>query len=151
MWFMNKIANPFVGLILHSPLHGLMSSALLLITYQGRKSGKEYTLPVQYAIHDQMVYIVPGMAEQKVWWRNLRCGAPVRLTLRGKTVTGQGCVLQNEADAEAIARGLRIYLEKFPATAGIHNIRLGEDGSFNQDDLRRAARTTIVVRVALEH
>jgi hypothetical protein len=47
MWFMNKIANPFVRLILRSPLHGLFSAALLLITYLGRKSAKEYTLPCQ--------------------------------------------------------------------------------------------------------
>ncbi len=47
MWFMNKVANPFVRLILRSPLHGTMSAGLLLITYHGRKSGKEYTLPVQ--------------------------------------------------------------------------------------------------------
>jgi hypothetical protein len=41
MWLMNKIANPFVGWILRSPLDGMMSADVLLITCCERKSGKE--------------------------------------------------------------------------------------------------------------
>ncbi len=82
MWFMNNIANPFVRLILRSPFHRLMSADLLLITYQGRKSGKSYTLPVQYGQRDRTIYIVPGSPEQKTWWRNLRGGLPVQVVLR---------------------------------------------------------------------
>jgi hypothetical protein len=77
MWFMNKFVNPLVRLILRSPLHGLMDGSLLLIIYRGRKSGKDYTLPVQYARDGSTIYIVPGMPEKKTWWRNLRGGAPV--------------------------------------------------------------------------
>ena len=84
MWFMNKIINPLVRLILRSPLHKLVSSTLLLITYHGRKTGREYSLPVQYAQAGKNIYIVPGMPEQKTWWRNLKEAAPVQLTLRGR-------------------------------------------------------------------
>ena len=47
MWLMNHLVNPIVRLILRSPLHRLVSGSILLITYQGRKSGKTYTLRVQ--------------------------------------------------------------------------------------------------------
>jgi hypothetical protein len=67
MWFMNKFANPFVRLILRSPLHGLMSAALLLISYRGRKSGRKYSLPVQYVQDGNQIYIVPDAPEQKTW------------------------------------------------------------------------------------
>ena len=59
MWVMNHFANPIIRLVLRSPLHGLFSGSLALITYRGRKSGKEYTIPVQYVQGGEKVYIVP--------------------------------------------------------------------------------------------
>ena len=84
MWFMNNFANPFVRLILRSPFHGLLRADLLLIKYQGRKSGKYFTLPVQYARCDRTIYILPGSPGQKTWWRNFRTGLPVQVVLHGK-------------------------------------------------------------------
>ncbi len=149
MWFMNKIANPFVRLILRSPLHRMMSAALLLITYRGRKSGKEYTLPVQYAQEGRTIYIVPGMPEQKTWWRSLRGGAPVRLRLAGKNLSAQAEVLEGPAAAEAILPALAVYLKRFPGTAKMYRVRLGADGAPDPDDLRRAAAEGVVVKAQL--
>ncbi len=150
MWFLNKIANPFVRLILQSPLHGIMSAALLLITYRGFKTGKEYTLPVQYVKEGQTIYLVPGMPEKKVWWRNLRGGTPVRLLLAGKPLLGKADLLEGDAAREGIAQALSVYLRRFPAAAKMHHVCLENDGSFNQDSIRQAALSTIVVRVELE-
>jgi len=94
MWFMNKIANPFVRLILRSPLHDWISAAVLLITYHGRKSGKEYTLPIQYVQDGNHIYIIPGYAEKKTWWRNLKGGMDVQLTIKGQTRSGKGILLE---------------------------------------------------------
>jgi deazaflavin-dependent oxidoreductase (nitroreductase family) len=150
MWFRNKIANPFVRLLLRSPLHGMLSAALLLITYHGRKSGKEYTLPVQYVQDDHVIYIVSGEPEQKTWWRNLRGGTPVRLLLAGRTFTGKANILAVDAEAVQIARALGLYLQHFPAAAKMYTVRRQKDGSFNQEDLRRAVASNVIVRVELE-
>jgi deazaflavin-dependent oxidoreductase (nitroreductase family) len=149
MWFMNKIANPFVKLILRSPLHRWMSAAVLLITYRGRKSGKEYTLPVQYVQDGNHIYIVPGYAEKKTWWRNLKGGMDVRLMLKGQTRSGHGILLDHEADAEAILKGFGLYLRRFPPSAKIHNVRIEADGRLNADDLREAVKTIIMIQVKL--
>ena len=149
MWFMNHIANPFVRLILRSPLHGLFSSALLLITYHGRKSGKEYTLPVQYVQDGNNIYIVPGYAEKKNWWRNLEGGMDVQLTLKEITMRGRGIMLEGEADAEEIFKGFGLYLQRFPPSAKIHDVRIEADGRLNPDDLREAVKTIKMVRVKL--
>jgi deazaflavin-dependent oxidoreductase (nitroreductase family) len=146
---MNKILNPLVCMILSSPLHGMMSATLLLITYKGRKSGKEYSLPVQYVQDNRTIYIVVGMPEKKTWWRNLRYGAKVKLWLTGNNVIGDAIVLEGEDEAESIAKALNLYLRRFPPAAKKHGIRLGNDGSFNQDDIRREASSTILVRVNL--
>ena len=47
-WVFKWIMNPAIKLILRSPLHGLMSKRLLLITFTGRKSGKQFTTPLGY-------------------------------------------------------------------------------------------------------
>jgi hypothetical protein len=150
MWFMNKIANPFVRLILRSPFHGMLSAALLLITYHGCKSGKEYTLPVQYALDNKTIYIIPGTPEKKIWWRNLCSSAPVQILLAGKLLSGEANVLEGNNGTELVTRALDFYLQRFPATAKMYNIRTRQDGSFDRDDLRRAASSIVIVRVNLE-
>ena len=149
MWFMNKIANPFVELILRSPLHGLMSAAVLLITYHGSKSGKEYTLPVQYVQDGNHIFIVPGYAEKKTWWRNLKGGMDVLLSLKGRALSGRGFLLEYDADTEEIIQGLGLYFHRFPPSAKIHEVHIGLDGRPDPADLRRAAETVKMIRVNL--
>jgi deazaflavin-dependent oxidoreductase (nitroreductase family) len=149
MWFMNNIVNPLMRLILNSPLHGMMSAGLLLITYRGRKSGKEYTLPVQYAQDGKKIYIIPGMPEQKTWWRNLKGGLPVRLTLRGQVVKGIGIVLEQPGDAAEILAAAELSLKRSAQLAKMYNVRIEADGSLNADDLRKAVEKIIITRVDL--
>ena len=150
MWFMNKIANPFVRLILRSSLHGMLSATLLLITYRGRKSEKEYTLPVQYVQDGNHIYIIPGYEEKKTWWRNLKGGMHVQLTLKGQTLSGYGILLEHETDAEEILKAFSLYLQRFPPSAKIHNVRIEADGRPNLEDTRTASTEIQMISVELE-
>jgi deazaflavin-dependent oxidoreductase (nitroreductase family) len=127
-----------------------MSAALLLITYRGRKSGREFTLPVQYIQDENTVYIVPGYAEKKVWWRNLKDGADVEVTLKGQTRSGRGILLEREADEAKILKAFGLYLRQFPSLAKMHNVRVETDGRFNSDDLRKAAEGIVMIEVILK-
>jgi hypothetical protein len=149
MWFMNNIVNPLMRLILNSPLHGMMSAGLLLISYRGRKSGKEYTLPVQYTQDGKKIYIIPGMPEQKTWWRNLKGGLPVRLTLRGQVVNGNGIILEQPRDAAEILTASELSLKRSAQLARMYGVRIEADGSLNPDDLRKLAEKIIITRVDL--
>ena len=149
-WFMNKIANPFVHLILSSPLNGWMSSSLLLITYQGRKSGKKFTIPVQYVQSDNYLYILPGAADQKIWWRNLRGGAPVEVTLRGNHLQAFAEVLTCDEDSGIIEEALKLFLGRFPAATRLHSIKLHANGTMDEEDLRRASTSVVLVRVHIK-
>jgi hypothetical protein len=148
MWFMNNVANPMVRFILRSPFHKMMSASLLLISYRGRKSGKTFTLPVNYAQAGRTIYIVPAMHEQKTWWRNLRGGAPVTLTLGGKAVGGQALVWEDVPDAMAAA--LEHYARRYPPAAKMYGIRAGADGTYKREDLLKAARSVVVVKVDVD-
>jgi deazaflavin-dependent oxidoreductase (nitroreductase family) len=148
MWFMNKIANPFVRFILRSPFYKMMSATTLLISYRGRKSGKTYTLPVNYVQVGKTIYIIPGMPEKKTWWRNLRDGGAVTLRLNGKSVNGWALVLQG--DVETATEALQHYVKRFPTSAKLHGVRLEADGSLNAEDLHKAAQSIVLVKVDLE-
>src|SRR5688572_17870366 len=63
--------NPFVAAILRSPLHGLLSRRVLLLTFIGRTTGKVFTIPVGYMRERDTFTIVCSHA----WWKNLRGGA----------------------------------------------------------------------------
>jgi hypothetical protein len=85
----NRSGNRVIALLLRSRLHPLVSRQLALITVTGRRSGREHTLPVAYSESDRLLTIPVMWPQRKLWWRNLRDGAPVRLRLRGAERTGQ--------------------------------------------------------------
>jgi hypothetical protein len=84
----NRTGNQLVRGLVSSPLHPLVSRRLTLITVTGRRSGKEYTLPVEYKRDGDRVTIPVMWPQRKLWWRNLQDGAPVRLRLRGSDRSG---------------------------------------------------------------
>jgi hypothetical protein len=86
----NRSGNRAIALILRSPMHAMFSSRLALITVTGRRSGTEHTLPIMYERDGQTVKIPVMWPERKLWWRNLRGGAPVHLRLRGQELAGRG-------------------------------------------------------------
>jgi hypothetical protein len=46
-----RVLNAGVGLLLRSPLHGLVSGRIMLLTVTGRRSGRLFTVPVSYLCH----------------------------------------------------------------------------------------------------
>ena len=96
----NKVANPVVRAVLRSPAHVLLSRRLLLITYTGRRTGAEHTIPVVYREVAGGVAIRVGAPESKVWWRNLRDPAPVRLRIRGKDEGGTDRAVEGSSGVE---------------------------------------------------
>ncbi|MEJ7901511.1 MAG: nitroreductase/quinone reductase family protein [Thermomicrobiales bacterium] len=99
--FLNHVANPVVRALLRSPLHALLSRSVMLITVIGRRSGRSYTLPVQYARQGDAVYVYsPG---DRRWWRNLDEGEPVTARIDNESLTGVGEILRGPAAAAARA------------------------------------------------
>ncbi len=63
-----RVVNKFPALLLRSPLHGLIIGSVLLITFNGRKSGKKYTTPITCLREGDTVL----MTTDSPWWKNLR-------------------------------------------------------------------------------
>src|SRR5882762_1004086 len=101
---MNRTINPVLRRVLRSPVHRLASDRLALITYMGRKSGRQYTIPTFYRDKGGEVTIAVGWPDRKVWWRNLTGeGAPVQLVVRGRELQGHA-VATRQPGHDALVR-----------------------------------------------
>jgi hypothetical protein len=92
VWFLNHIAAPVVRALLRSPLHGLLSGSVLLVTYRGRRSGRGFTLPVQYGRDEDAFVVTVGAPGAKQWWRNFTGPRPAELLVRRRPVAVIGQV-----------------------------------------------------------
>jgi hypothetical protein len=84
--FFNKISNFIMKPLLRSPLHFLAGDNYMLISFTGRKSGTVYTTPVEFKRSGNSLIVFTQ--RKRVWWRNFKGSAPVRLRLRGEDVSG---------------------------------------------------------------
>ena len=101
---MNRTVNPALKSILRSPLHRLASGRVALLTYTGRRSGREYTIPCFYRDKGDEVTVAVGWPERKVWWRNLTGeGSAVQMLIRGEQVRGHA-VATRDPGRDAVVR-----------------------------------------------
>ncbi len=93
-WY-GKLFNKRVAGRLQSSNPGALSKNHLLITFEGRKSGKHYTIPVNYRHTAEGTIVVSTEAR---WWRNLEGGADVNLVLAGESVSGHAVPITDDPD-----------------------------------------------------
>lgn len=135
------IINPIVRFLLRSRIHFFWSRSLMLITFTGRRSGRQFTTPVRYIRDGETVRCFTSAENQ--WWRNLRGGAGVMLRIEGRDAAYHANAVQN--DPQEIKKWLRHYLGLFPQDAAYHDIRMSPDKSPVAEDLEKASRSAILV------
>jgi deazaflavin-dependent oxidoreductase (nitroreductase family) len=94
--------NPLMGLLLRSPFHSRLSKNIMLLTFTGRKSGKQYTTPVGYLQQGDRLTVFTHSS----WWKNLRGGAPVKMYLRGRGRSGRAEVVTAPETVKQMVRAL---------------------------------------------
>lgn len=128
-----KIANPIVSALLRSPLHGVMSNMLMLITYRGRKSGKLFTHPIGYFEWDKDELMAFTSAR---WWVNMLDGRPVTLLLRGQQIEAIPTPIH---ERQEVINGLEEFVKRLGTkTAQRLPIGLPRDREPTRDDLEAA-------------
>ena len=135
--------NPAVLLLLKSPLHWLLSSSVMLITFKGRRSGNTFTTPVRYIEEGGVIRCFTARTNQ--WWRNMREPARVTLLVAGRERTCEMKAIYNEADK--VRRELTKLLKRFPQDAPYYEVELGKNKEPRHGHLERAAEATVLVEV----
>jgi deazaflavin-dependent oxidoreductase (nitroreductase family) len=140
--------NPLFAGLLRSPLHGLLSSALLLLTVTGRKSGRRYDIPVGYQRHGDDLVVMVSEARRKQWWRNYQEPGPVSVRLRGAGRAGR---------AELVAPGSDEFreladqtLRRVPSMRRVFRVDGYDPGEgLRSDQLDRLGEEIAIVRIRL--
>ncbi|MCL4562131.1 MAG: nitroreductase/quinone reductase family protein [Chloroflexi bacterium] len=135
--------NSMMKFMLRSPLHGLVSKSILLITFKGRRSGKSFTTPVSYSQHDGQVTIFTHAG----WWKNLDGHAPVELRLQGRDV--QAMATPVAVDKQAVAAGLIEHLRKVPSDARYYGVAFDDRKNPQPEDVEKASQSVVMINVSL--
>lgn len=120
--------NPVVRGVLRSPLHAAVDKAFLMLHITGRKSGRHYDIPVSYLDLDGHLLAVT----HHVWRANLRGGADIEVTYRGRRQPARAELDENPASVAATLHrlterigmqaakrqfGLDIHVDRMPTVA----------------------------------
>ena len=135
--------NSAMKFVLRSPVHGMVSQTVLLVTFTGRKSGKTYTTPVSYSQSDDLITIFT----HAVWWKNLESDAQVTLRIRGQEFMGLAEPIAR--DKRAVTAGLATHLRKVPGDARWYGVTFDDHGNPRADEVEKAAHTVVMIRVRL--
>ncbi len=100
-----QLGNPVVRRVLHSPFHRILSKHLVVLTVTGRKSGREYAIPIGRHQHGSVLTV----AARGRWRFNLRGGANVRIRIDGREHAAYG---ELEEDPEQVAKAYLALLQR---------------------------------------
>lgn len=135
--------NDFMSWILRSPLHGLLSNGMLLVTVTGRKTGRKITFPVGYYHEGEYLWVITS--RDRTWWKNLRGGAEVSLLLKRKPITA---IAEPDLDEKSVEARMYDYVKYVPQATKPLGIRM-ENGKPNAEDIARTAKDRLFVRIKL--
>lgn len=135
--------NDFMSWVLCSPVHGILSDGMMLLTVTGRKTGQKYKFPVGYYRENGYLWVITS--RDRTWWKNLRGGADVELLLKRKPVAA---FAEPELDENAVEARMYDYIKYVPRAAKPLGIRI-ENGIANAEDIVRTAKDRLFVRLRL--
>jgi hypothetical protein len=139
--------NPGIAWILRSPLHPLVSGALVLLTVTGRRSGRRYAIPVGYQRSGDRLTILVSKAARKQWWRNYLEPRPIDVRLWGRERRGEARVLP--PDSPEFREAMEASLRKIPFLGRQFGIAYRRGQPLAPEQWQRIAREAAVVAIAL--
>lgn len=139
-WLFKRVINPTMRFILRSPLHGLLSDGLALLTFTGRKSGKQFSTPVAYNRLDDKTIMV---MTRSGWWKNFSQGEAITVLVKGKKYQGKPEII---LDKEAVWGYIMRFLQEHhnPRKVGIMNAPETDTAA-----MRKEASDLLAIRITL--
>tara|TARA_Y100001958_G_scaffold157364_1_gene152244 strand:+ start:2537 stop:2971 length:435 start_codon:yes stop_codon:yes gene_type:complete len=141
MKYLFRFINPFVRVILKSPIHFILSHQILLFRVIGRKSKKIYEIPASYAhINDALVCVT---LRENLWWKNFIDIEDQEIYFRGKKINKKISI--NFSDDNFVRTKLKELIEHNPIDAFFAGVKLDRNKVPNSEDLDKAAKLHTVI------
>jgi hypothetical protein len=136
--------NRFIVWLARSRLHRFVSKSIVVLEYIGRRSGKQFAVPVNYAIRvrDGHRRLWISSRRDRVWWRNFRGGNRAEIVLSGKRIPIE---LYSVTDKKEVADGIHEYLQAIPNAARYFGIGLDETGQPTFEDIQKVSADRVMV------
>ena len=138
-----KVANDLIIFLLHSPLHRLISNQLLLLTYTGRKSGKQVSVPLGYVRQGNTILLLTDHA----WYKNVQTNPQVSLRIQGKTYTGSAEVIAD--DKAIVEQEMIFFVKQRPGGARAYGVKMLPSGEPDLETVKQAVRRFTAIRISL--
>jgi hypothetical protein len=126
-----RVVNVPMRFVLGLPFATPLGSRLMLISYQGRNSGKAYRQPVSF-VRDADVLLTPGGGK---WKLNLASGAPIRIRLNGRDLSARPELVR---DPDEVERLLSLMAAKNPSVQRFVAIPSDSEGHLDRTSLNAA-------------
>ena len=140
-WLFRYIINPIMRTILRSPLHGIISNGLSLITFTGRKTGKQFSTPAAYHwIDDNTVMFMT----RSPWWKNFQNGETIQIRIKGKSYSVTPELI---LDKDVVWEYVLQFIERHNGNTRRVGIMVGKDAS--QAEIRAQANEFIAIKANL--
>tara|TARA_Y200000002_G_scaffold357482_1_gene340053 strand:+ start:433 stop:867 length:435 start_codon:yes stop_codon:yes gene_type:complete len=141
MKYLFRFINPFVRVILKSPIHFIISHQILLFRVVGRKSKKIYEIPASYAhINDALVCVT---LRENLWWKNFIDIENQEIYFKGKKINKKISI--NFSDDNFVRVKLKELIQHNPVDAFFAGVKLDRHKVPNSEDLDKAAKLHTVI------
>ncbi|BBX88423.1 hypothetical protein H5U98_25675 [Mycolicibacterium boenickei] len=90
---MLRVVNPALRFMLRTPFAGAARQQFMVLTVRGRKTGRQYAIPLSAHFIDNTLYAMTDAG----WKHNFRDGATAEVLHNGKTATMRGELITDRA------------------------------------------------------
>jgi hypothetical protein len=88
-----RVVNPILSTLLRTPLAGAAREQMMVVSFNGRKSGRRYSIPLSAHRIDNDLYALTSAP----WKTNFRDGATAEVLVGGKTTSMRGELIRDPA------------------------------------------------------
>ncbi|QUR66328.1 hypothetical protein [Mycobacterium spongiae] len=89
-----RLVNPMLGVLLGTPLAGSLRKQLMVMSFTGRKTGRQFSIPLSAHVIDNDLYALTGAVG---WKHNFAGGAATHVLYNGTTTPMRGELIRDRA------------------------------------------------------
>ncbi len=139
-----RLINPPIVRLLHSPMHRALSARIMTVSYQGRKSGKSYRIPVSYYRDGDTVYCFTNGS----WRYSFTDKAGAVLRLGGKDYNAIG--MMDTGDRHHQIATMSRYFKAVPQDKKFYGVRCDTRGEPIRAQVEQATHVVDILRFELQ-